>query len=130
VPGEDEEKKKKTTFKDVVGIDEFKEEFEEIVAYLKNPRRYTEVGAEVPKGVLLTGPPGTGKTLMARALAGESGAHFIYKSGSEFDEIYVGTGTKRVKEMFKEARKHAPCIIFIDEIDALTPSRNYQPVVD
>ena len=91
---------------------------------MKNPEKYTSVGAEIPKGILLAGPPGTGKTLMARALAGEAGCKFYYKSGSEFDEIFVGVGSKRVRELFKKARKDSPSIIFIDEIDAMTASRN------
>lgn len=92
--------------------------------YLKNPKKYTNVGADIPKGILLAGPPGTGKTLMARALAGEAGCKFFYKSGSEFDEIFVGVGSKRVRELFKKARQNSPAIIFIDEIDAMTASRN------
>jgi ATP-dependent metalloprotease len=113
-----------TRFSDVLGIDEFKEELEEIVDYLRFPEKYKEHGAIIPKGVLLAGPPGTGKTLMARALAGEAGCNFFYKSGSEFEEIFVGVGSKRVRELFDKARKNTPSIIFIDEIDALAGERN------
>ena len=122
-----------TRFSDVLGIDEFKEELEELVGeafffnwedYLKNPEKYTRAGATIPKGLLLTGAPGTGKTLMARALAGEANCSFFYKSGAEFEEIYVGVGAKRVRELFDKARKSAPSIIFIDEIDALAGQRN------
>jgi len=113
-----------TTFKDVLGIDEYREELEELVDFLKHPKRYTDSGAELPKGVLMAGPPGTGKTLMARALAGESGCTFLYRSGSEFDEVFVGVGAKRIRELFKEAREKAPCIVFIDEIDSVAPKRD------
>jgi ATP-dependent metalloprotease len=93
-----------TKFTDVLGIDEFKEELEELVDYLKNSGKYVEAGAKLPKGVLLVGPPGTGKTLMARALAGEAGCSFLYRSGSEFDEMFVGLGARRVRELFTKAR--------------------------
>jgi ATP-dependent metalloprotease len=95
-----------------------------VIDYLKNPEKYTRAGATIPKGLLLTGAPGTGKTLMARALAGEANCSFFYKSGAEFEEIYVGVGAKRVRELFDKARKSAPSIIFIDEIDALAGQRN------
>lgn len=110
-------------FSDVKGIEEFKEELQEIVDYLKNPEKYEELGAQIPKGVLLTGPPGTGKTLMAKALAGESGCTFYYKAGSEFDEKYVGRGSARIRKLFDEARKNSPAIVFIDEIDSVAGKR-------
>lgn len=119
-----EEKDIKTRFSDVLGIDEFKEELTELVDYLKNPEKYTSVGAQLPKGILLVGPPGTGKTLMARALAGEAGCSFFYKSGAEFEEIFVGVGASRIRELFKTAREKAPSIIFIDEIDTIASKRN------
>ena len=112
-----------TKFADVQGIDEFKEELEDIVDFLKNGQKYRDAGAYIPKGVLLVGPPGTGKTLLAKAIAGEAGCSFFYKSGSEFDEVFVGIGAKRVRQLFQQAQKKAPAIIFIDEIDALTASR-------
>lgn len=110
---------KKVTFDDVAGADEEKEELEEIVDFLKSPKRYTEMGARVPKGVLLVGPPGTGKTLLARAVAGEAGVPFFIISGSDFVEMFVGVGASRVRDLFETAKKNAPCIIFIDEIDAV-----------
>jgi len=110
---------RKATFKDVAGADEEKQELEEIVDYLKDPKKYTKLGAKVPKGVLLLGPPGTGKTLLARAVAGEAGCPFFPISGSDFVEMFVGVGASRVRDLFDQAKKHAPAIIFIDEIDAV-----------
>ena len=110
---------RKATFKDVAGADEEKQELVEIVDYLKNPKKYTELGAKVPKGVLLLGPPGTGKTLLARAVAGEAGCPFFPISGSDFVEMFVGVGASRVRDLFEQAKKHSPAIIFIDEIDAV-----------
>ena len=110
---------KKITFKDVAGIDEAKEELEEIVSFLKNKDKFTKLGAEIPKGVLCVGPPGTGKTLIAKAVAGEANRPFFAISGSDFVEMFVGVGASRIRDMFKEAKKQAPCIIFIDEIDAV-----------
>lgn len=106
-----------------MGIDEFKEELSELVDYLKNPKKYENAGAKLPKGILLVGPPGTGKTLLARALAGEANCTFFYKTGSEFDEMFVGVGASRVRELFKKAREKSPSIIFIDEIDSVAGSR-------
>ncbi len=117
------EEKKKKTFADVAGADEEKEELEEIVEYLKNPRAYTEMGARIPKGVLLVGPPGTGKTLLAKAVAGEAGVEFLSISGSDFVELYVGVGAGRVRDLFEQAKKAAPAIVFIDEIDAVGRQR-------
>ncbi|KAI8099032.1 peptidase family M41-domain-containing protein [Halteromyces radiatus] len=111
-------------FEDVQGCDEAKDELEEIVQFLKNPHRYTELGGKLPKGVLLTGPPGTGKTLLARAVAGEASVPFFFMSGSEFDEMYVGVGARRIRELFAAARSKAPSIVFIDEIDAIGSKRN------
>merc|ERR1712129_528273 len=110
-------------FEDVAGIDEAKEELTEIVDFLKVPERFVKVGAKIPRGVLLTGPPGTGKTLMAKALAGESGVPFIQSSASEFIELFVGVGASRVRDIFKQAKEKAPCIVFIDEIDAIGRQR-------
>jgi len=110
-------------FADVAGIDEAKEEFEEIVSFLKQPEKFTTVGAKIPKGVLLVGPPGTGKTLLAKAIAGEAGVPFFSISGSEFVEMFVGVGASRVRDLFKKASENAPCIIFIDEIDAVGRQR-------
>ncbi|CAE7859042.1 ftsH, partial [Symbiodinium sp. KB8] len=110
-------------FEDVAGIDEAKEELMEIVDFLKAPERFVKVGAKIPRGVLLTGPPGTGKTLMAKALAGESGVPFIQSSASEFIELFVGVGASRVRDIFKQAKEKAPCIVFIDEIDAIGRQR-------
>ncbi|HCH28392.1 MAG TPA: ATP-dependent zinc metalloprotease FtsH, partial [Ruminococcaceae bacterium] len=109
--------KKKTTFADVAGADEEKEEMQEIVEFLKDPKKFSELGAHIPKGVLLVGPPGTGKTLLARAVAGEAGVPFFSISGSDFVEMFVGVGASRVRDLFGEAKKNAPAIIFIDEID-------------
>ena len=114
---------KKVTFADVAGADEEKEELKEVVEFLKDPRRFTELGARVPKGVLLVGPPGTGKTLLARAVAGEAGVPSFSMSGSDFVEMYVGVGASRVRDLFEQAKKNAPCIIFIDEIDAVGRQR-------
>lgn len=113
------DEKRKTTFTDVAGADEEKEELKEVVEFLKNPGHYIALGARVPKGVLLVGPPGTGKTLLARAVAGEAGVSFFAVSGSDFVEMYVGMGASRVRDLFSEAKKNLPCIIFIDEIDAV-----------
>ncbi len=113
----------KTTFNDVAGLKEEKRELEEVVDFLKNPKVYTQVGARIPKGVLLVGPPGTGKTLLARAVAGEAGVPFFHISGSDFVEMFVGVGASRVRDLFGEAKKNAPCIIFIDEIDAVARRR-------
>ncbi|HBA03683.1 MAG TPA: cell division protein FtsH, partial [Clostridium sp.] len=114
---------KKVTFKNVAGADEEKQELEEIVDFLKNPKRYMEVGARIPKGVLLVGPPGTGKTLLAKAVAGEAGVPFFSISGSDFVEMFVGVGASRVRDLFEQAKKNSPCIIFIDEIDAVGRQR-------
>ncbi len=113
------DEKRKTTFADVAGADEEKAELSEIVEFLKNPRKFNDLGARIPKGVLLVGPPGTGKTLLARAVAGEAGVPFFSISGSDFVEMYVGVGASRVRDLFGQAKKSAPCIIFIDEIDAV-----------
>ncbi len=115
--------KNKITFDDVAGVDEEQEELQEIVQFLKNPRKFTEMGARIPKGVLLVGQPGTGKTLLAKAVAGEAGVPFFIISGSEFVEMFVGVGASRVRDLFEQAKKNAPCIIFIDEIDAVGRQR-------
>lgn len=112
-----------TSFEDVKGADEAKQELQEIVEYLRNPDKFTKTGAKLPKGVMMSGPAGTGKTLLARAMAGEAGVPFFYISGASFDEVYVGVGSKRVRQLFNEAANHAPCIVFIDEIDAVGGSR-------
>ena len=117
------DEKRKTTFADVAGADEEKEELREIVEFLKNPNKYNSLGARIPKGVLLVGPPGTGKTLLARAVAGEAGVPFFSISGSDFVEMFVGVGASRVRDLFDKAKKNHPCIIFIDEIDAVGRQR-------
>ena len=114
---------RQVTFKNVAGVHEEKEELEEIVDFLKNPAKYTELGARIPKGVILTGPPGTGKTLLAKAVAGEAGVPFFSISGSDFVEMFVGVGASRVRDLFEEAKKNSPCIVFIDEIDAVARRR-------
>ena len=118
-----DEGKVKTRFADVAGVDEAKDELVEVVDFLKSPKKYTDIGGKIPKGVLLVGPPGTGKTLLARAVAGEAGVPFFRISGSDFVEMFVGVGASRVRDLFKQAREKAPCIIFIDEIDAIGKSR-------
>lgn len=117
------DEKRKTTFDDVAGADEEKEELREIVEFLKNPEKYNKLGARIPKGVLLVGPPGTGKTLLARAVAGEAGVPFFSISGSDFVEMFVGVGASRVRDLFEQAKKNSPCIVFIDEIDAVGRQR-------
>ena len=119
----DQEKDNKTTFKDVAGLEEAKEEVMEIVDFLKNPMRYTRLGGKIPKGVLLVGPPGTGKTLLAKSVAGEANVPFFSISGSDFVEMFVGVGASRVRDLFKQAKEKSPCIIFIDEIDAIGRAR-------
>ena len=114
---------KKVTFNDVAGLTEEKEELEEVVEFLKNPGRFIKIGARIPKGVLLVGPPGTGKTLLAKAVAGEANVPFFSISGSDFVEMFVGVGAARVRDLFAEAKKHSPCIVFIDEIDAVARRR-------
>ncbi|MEE1243535.1 MAG: ATP-dependent zinc metalloprotease FtsH [Frisingicoccus sp.] len=118
-----DESAKQTTFKKVAGLEEEKEELQEVVDFLRNPQRYTDLGARIPKGVLLVGPPGTGKTLLAKAVAGEAGVPFFSISGSDFVEMFVGVGASRVRDLFEDAKKHAPCIVFIDEIDAVARRR-------
>ncbi|MEA4961300.1 ATP-dependent metallopeptidase FtsH/Yme1/Tma family protein, partial [Lutispora sp.] len=115
--------KKKVSFADVAGADEEKEELGEIVDFLKQPRRFIELGARIPKGILLVGPPGTGKTYLAKAVAGEAGVPFFSISGSDFVEMFVGVGASRVRDLFEQAKKSSPCIIFIDEIDAVGRQR-------
>ncbi|HFE52108.1 MAG TPA: ATP-dependent metallopeptidase FtsH/Yme1/Tma family protein, partial [Bacteroidetes bacterium] len=122
------EGKTKVTFKDVAGVDEAVEEVKEIVDFLKNPARFQRLGGRIPKGVLLVGPPGTGKTLLARAVAGEAGVPFFSLSGSDFVEMFVGVGAARVRDLFQQAAQKAPCIIFIDELDALGKARGISPV--
>ena len=107
-----------TRFSDVIGLGESLDEVKMLVKYLQDPAQFRRMGAKTPSGVLLTGPPGTGKTLLARAVAGEASVPFFFAAGSEFDEMYVGMGAKRVRELFKKARENAPCIVFIDELDA------------
>lgn len=113
------ENQNKTTFKDVAGIDEAKEEVQEIVDFLRSPKKFTKLGGRIPKGILLVGPPGTGKTLLAKAIAGEAGVPFFIISGSDFVEMFVGVGASRVRDLFVQAKRHAPCIIFVDELDAV-----------
>ena len=120
------EKSTGVTFKDVAGQDEAKESLQEVVDFLHNPGKYTGIGAKLPKGALLVGPPGTGKTLLAKAVAGEAKVPFFSLSGSAFVEMYVGVGASRVRDLFKQAQQMAPCIIFIDEIDAIGKSRDSQ----
>ena len=115
--------KNKVLFKDVAGVDEEKEELQEIVEFLKAPKKFTDMGARIPKGVLLVGQPGTGKTLLAKAVAGEAGVPFFIISGSDFVEMFVGVGASRVRDLFDQAKKNAPCIVFIDEIDAVGRQR-------
>jgi cell division protease FtsH len=119
----DKDRKKMITFADVAGLKEAKEELEEIVEFLKNPQKYTDIGAKIPKGVLLVGPPGTGKTLLARAVANEAEVPFFFTSGSEFVEMFVGVGASRIRDLFKTAEKNSPALIFIDELDAVGRSR-------
>ncbi|MBN1686952.1 MAG: ATP-dependent metallopeptidase FtsH/Yme1/Tma family protein, partial [Spirochaetales bacterium] len=114
----------KVSFKDVAGADEAKQELEEVVDFLKNPQRYYDIGGKIPTGVLLVGPPGCGKTLMAKAVAGEAGVTFFRMSGADFVEMFVGVGAARVRDLFRQAREKAPCIIFIDELDAIGKSRS------
>ena len=113
----------KVTFKDVAGLPEEKEELQELIDFLKSPKKFKKLGARIPKGVLLVGPPGTGKTLLAKAIAGDANAPFYFISGSDFVELYVGVGASRVRDMFKQAKHNAPCLIFIDEIDAVGRQR-------
>src|SRR5277367_1291259 len=119
------ENKNKVTFKDVAGVEEAKDELEEIIQFLKDPKKFTRLGGRIPKGVLLMGPPGTGKTLLARAIAGEAGVPFFSISGSDFVEMFVGVGASRVRDLFEQGKKSAPCIIFIDEIDAVGRHRGH-----
>ena len=118
----------KSRFSDVAGVDEAKEELVEVVDFLKSPKKYTDIGGKIPKGVLLVGPPGTGKTLLARAVAGEAGVPFFRMSGAEFVEMFVGVGASRVRDLFRQAREKAPCIVFIDELDAIGKSRISGPM--
>lgn len=115
--------KNKITFADVAGVDEEKEELQEIVEFLKSPKKFTDMGARIPKGVLLVGSPGTGKTLLAKAVAGEAGVPFFIISGSDFVEMFVGVGASRVRDLFEQAKRNSPCIVFIDEIDAVGRQR-------
>ena len=120
---------KKLSFRDVAGLKEEKEELEEIVDFLRSPKKYTALGARIPKGVLLVGPPGTGKTLLAKAIAGEAGVPFFSISGSDFVEMFVGVGASRVRDLFEDAKRNSPCIVFIDEIDAVARRRDRKSVV-
>ena len=117
------ENQTKVTFSDVAGVDEAKEELQEVIAFLKDPKKFTRLGGRIPKGCLLVGPPGTGKTLLARAIAGEAGVPFFSISGSDFVEMFVGVGASRVRDLFLQAKKQAPCIVFVDEIDAVGRQR-------
>jgi cell division protease FtsH len=119
------ERQGRVTFADVAGIDEAREELEEIVEFLRDPQRFSKLGGQIPKGALLVGSPGTGKTLLARAIAGEAGVPFFTISGSDFVEMFVGVGASRVRDMFEQAKKNAPCIVFIDEIDAVGRHRGH-----
>ncbi|HEX8056219.1 MAG TPA: ATP-dependent metallopeptidase FtsH/Yme1/Tma family protein, partial [Novosphingobium sp.] len=119
------ERQGRVTFNDVAGIDEAREELEEIVEFLRDPQRFSKLGGQIPKGALLVGSPGTGKTLLARAIAGEAGVPFFTISGSDFVEMFVGVGASRVRDMFDQAKKNAPCIVFIDEIDAVGRHRGH-----
>ena len=115
----------KTTFKDVAGIEEAIEEVSELVEFLKDPKKFQRLGGRIPKGILMIGPPGTGKTLLAKAIAGEADAAFFSISGSDFVEMFVGVGASRVRDMFEQARRNTPCLVFIDEIDAVGRSRGH-----
>ena len=115
----------KTTFKDVAGVEEAKDEVSELVEFLRDPKKFQKLGGRIPKGILMVGPPGTGKTLLAKAIAGEADASFFSISGSDFVEMFVGVGASRVRDMFEQARKNTPCLIFIDEIDAVGRSRGH-----
>src|SRR5207344_634338 len=117
--------KNKTTFKDVAGVEEAKEEVSELVEFLKDPKKFQKLGGRIPKGILMVGAPGTGKTLLAKAIAGEADAAFFSISGSDFVEMFVGVGASRVRDMFDQARKNTPCLVFIDEIDAVGRSRGH-----
>ena len=123
----DKDNAMKVTFQDVAGLSEAKTEIEEIVEFLKNPQRYTNLGGKIPKGALLVGPPGTGKTLLAKAVAGEANVPFFSMSGSDFVEMFVGVGASRVRDLFQKAKDKAPCIVFIDEIDAVGRARGKNP---
>ena len=120
----DKDNNTKVTFKDVAGLEEAKVEVMEIVDFLKNPKKYTNLGGKIPKGALLVGPPGTGKTLLAKAVAGEADVPFFSISGSDFVEMFVGVGASRVRDLFRQAREKAPCIVFIDEMDAVGRARS------
>ena len=123
------EKQTGVTFKDVAGQDEAKESLQEVVDFLHNPKKYSEIGAKLPKGALLVGPPGTGKTLLAKAVAGEAKVPFFSLAGSDFVEMFVGVGASRVRDLFKQAKEKAPCIVFIDEIDAVGRARGKNPAM-
>ena len=123
------DKSKKVTFADVAGVEESKEELKEIIQFLKDPAKFQKLGGKIPKGVLLVGPSGTGKTLLAKAVAGEAGVPFFASSGSEFVEMFVGVGASRVRDLFEQAKRHSPCIIFVDEIDAVGRQRGRQPAL-